>query len=132
MMKGDNFFRGEVEDLLTISYVEEVVWKDDIFDANWTAVGKQSKGRKKGNKKDEDSTLVKNNKKGSKVDSKIGESKPFKGKHGSSSSKNGGSTFKNGDVGSSPSSVGRPSNLKKRTTEANRSIADGSQRTILE
>ena len=39
---------------------------------------------------------------------------------------------KNGDVGSSLSLVGRPSNQQRRIVETIRSIADGSQRTILE
>ena len=42
------------------------------------------------------------------------------------------SNLKTGDVGLSPSSVVRPSNMQKRNDETNRSIADGSQRTILD
>ena len=68
-------------------------------------------------------------KKGSKAK---GEPKIIKNKSGGPSSMLLGASLKHGDVRSSPSQVGRPSNLQKRTVETNRSIADGSQRTILE
>ena len=43
-----------------------------------------------------------------------------------------GIAWKHGDVGAPLSPVGRPSNQQKRIAETTKSIADGSQRTILE
>jgi hypothetical protein len=131
VLKVGSFVSGEIEDILSVSQDVDVGWGGEGSEALWTTVGKHSKGRKKGNKKDEFPALVKNNKKGSKAEAKDGDSNPVKGKHGSSA-KIGGDFLENGDVGSSPTSVGRPSNMHKRTTEANRSIADGCQWTILE
>lgn len=107
MLKVGTFVSGEIEDILSVSQDEDVAWDEEIYEAFWTIVGKHSKGRKKGNRKDEDSAPVKNNKKGSKAESNFGNSNPVKGKHGSSS-KIGKASLKNGDVGSSPTTVGRP------------------------
>ena len=85
--------------------------------------GKRSKSRR--NKDEVISTPVIKNKKGAKVDSK-----PFKGML--SHSKIGSATIKIENVGSSPSSPGRPSNQHKRIVEAKKSIADYCQRTILD
>ena len=43
-----------------------------------------------------------------------------------------GISCKHGDVGASLSPVGRPSNQQRRIAETTKSIADGTQRTILE
>ena len=40
IMLDGNFVRGEVEDLLTISHDEEVVWEEDSSNAIWILVGK--------------------------------------------------------------------------------------------
>ena len=100
-----NFFRGEVEDLLTISHDEEVVWEEEGSIADWIPVGKKTKGKKKGGKKEE-FVSTKNIKKGTKAKGKI-----LKSRSSALSSMPLGATLKNGDVGSSPSPVGRPSNL---------------------
>lgn len=126
VLKNNSFVSGVVEDILTISHVEEFVMEKDNSKASWTAVEKYPKGKKKNNKKDIDvNASVKSNKKGSKVDQN-----PIKGKSGQP--KNGGAVVKNGDVGSSPSPFGRRSNQIIRTVEAIKNIADGSQRTILD
>ena len=64
----DNFARGEIEDLLTISQEEEAQWEEETSSVNWISVGKPSKGKKKGGanlKKDVEIIATKNkNKKG--------------------------------------------------------------------
>ena len=104
-MLDGNFVRGEVEDLLTISHDGDAVWEEDSSDANWILMGKYSKVRKEGSKKDEEISTTKNNKKGPNL--KKGEPKKLKGRFGCLSSMPIGTTLKNGDVGSSPSLVGR-------------------------
>ena len=103
------FVRGEVEDLLTISHDEEVVWEEEGSIADWILVAKNSKERKKGGKREDELASTKNIKKGPKAKGEI-----LNNRSGGLSSTPLGATLKNGDVGSSPSSVGRPSNLQKK------------------
>ena len=123
VLKDNSFVSEVVEDILTISHAEEVALDKVNSGKCENAGGKRSKSRR--NKDEEISTPVINSKKGAKVDSK-----PSKGML--SRSKIGSAAIKNGDVGSSPSSPGRPSNQHKRIAEAKKSIADGCQKTILD
>ena len=102
-------------------------WEEEVSNVEWSMVGrkKNKKGKFKNRKKEgEMADLVhpKPSKRGPKPkgDKIFSEDKPFS------------ISRKHGDVGSSLSPVGRPSNQQRRIAETIRSIADGSQRTILE
>lgn len=101
ILKDNSFVSGVVEDILTISHVEEVSLEQVNSWTCWIVGGKKSRSRR--NKDGENFTLVINSKKGAKADSK-----PSKGNLGLP--KNDSVAMKNGDVGSSPSSTSRPYN----------------------
>ena len=110
-----------------MALVEEDLWEEEVPIGEWSTVRekKNNKGKLKNKKKDGEKTELvppKPSKKGPKHkgDKNFSENMPL------------GISHKHGDVGASLSSVGRPSNRQRRIAETTKSIADGTQRTILE